>query len=61
MRFAAAAQYRIAYGHRRRVMEQPSLLRHLDIDARGLRIGVSHHILDRLDVYALFDHQRPER
>lgn len=42
-------------------MEQPSLLRHLDIDARGLRIGVSHHILDRLDVYALFDHQRPER
>lgn len=42
-------------------MEQPSLLRHLDIEARGLRIGVSHHILDRLDVYALFDHQRSER
>ncbi len=42
-------------------MEQPSLLRHLDIDARGLRIGVSHHILDRLDVYALFDHQCPKR
>lgn len=42
-------------------MEQSSLLRHLDIDARGLRIGVSHHILDRLDIYALFDHQRPER
>lgn len=42
-------------------MEQSSLLRHLDIDARGLRIGVSHHILDRLDVYVLFDHQRPER
>ncbi len=42
-------------------MEQPSLLRHLDIDARGLRIGVSHHTLDRLDVYALFDHQRSER
>lgn len=34
---------------------------HLDIDARDLRIGVSHHILDRLDIYALFDHQRPER
>lgn len=42
-------------------MEQSSLLRHLDIDARGLRIGVSHHILDRLDVYTLFDHQRSER
>lgn len=42
-------------------MEQSSLLRHFDIDARGLRIGVSHHILDRLDIYALFDHQRPER
>lgn len=42
-------------------MEQSSLLRHLDIDARGLGIGVSHHILDRLDVYALLDHQRPER
>lgn len=42
-------------------MEQPSLLRHLDIDARGLRIGVSHHIFDRLDVYPLFDHQCPER
>ena len=42
-------------------MKQSSLLRHLDIDARGPRIGVSHHILDRLDVYALLDHQRPER
>ena len=42
-------------------MEQSSLLRHLNIDARGLRIGVPHHILDRLDVYALFYHQRPER
>lgn len=43
------------------MMQQPSLLRHLDIDARGFRIGVSHHILDRLDVHALLDHQRPER
>lgn len=42
-------------------MEQSSLLCHFDIDARGLRIGVSHHILDRLDIYALFDHQRSER
>lgn len=43
------------------MMQQPSLLRHLDIDARGFRIGVFHHILDRLDVHALLDHQRPER
>ena len=42
-------------------MKQSSLLRHLDIDARSLGIGVSHHILDRLDVHTLLDHQCPER
>ena len=41
-------------------MKQPSLLRHLDIDARGLGIGVSHHILDRLDIHTLLDHQGAE-
>ena len=42
-------------------MQEFTLLRHLDIDARGSGVGVSHHILDRLDVHALLDHQRSER
>ena len=41
-------------------MKQSSLLCHLDVDARGLGIGVSHHVLDRLDVHALLDQQSSE-
>lgn len=41
-------------------MKQSSLLCHLDIDARSLGVGVSHHVLDRLDVHTLLNQQRPE-
>lgn len=41
-------------------MKQSSLLCHLDINPRRLGVGVSHHVLDRLDVHTLLDQQRPE-
>lgn len=42
-------------------MQQLSLLRHLDVDARGLGVGVTHHVLDRLDVHAQLYHECTER
>ena len=42
-------------------MKQSSLLCHLDINPRRLGVGVSHHVLDRLDIHPLLDHERPER